>query len=176
MGSLDTKTTTGEAGTHGTTGNTLPASWYREEGMYELEKRAIFSKRWMCVTHALRLKEVGQFVNFDIAGYKFFVIRDRQNEVKAFLNVCRHRAYPIIEKESGEGGKVSILACKYHGTVTTGEVALSHIANCHAQVGLMACPAIWQKRLASRRWETSIKRSIRCTQFIYGWTGWASSG
>jgi phenylpropionate dioxygenase-like ring-hydroxylating dioxygenase large terminal subunit len=31
------------------------------------------------------------------------------------LNICRHRAYPVIEKGSGEGGKVSILACKYHG-------------------------------------------------------------
>ena len=125
MGSIDTNDTTCENGTHATTTNTLPASWYREDGMFELEKRAIFSKRWMCVTHALRVKEVGQFVNFNIAGYKFFVIRDRQNEVKAFLNICRHRAYPVLEKESGEGGKVSILACKYHGRAVTGRDCIS---------------------------------------------------
>jgi phenylpropionate dioxygenase-like ring-hydroxylating dioxygenase large terminal subunit len=113
MGSIDTSCASG--GGDGPTVNTLPASWYREEGLFELEKRAIFSKRWMCVSHALRFKEVGEFVNFEIAGYKFFVIRDRQKELKAFLNICRHRAYPVIEKGSGEGGKVSILACKYHG-------------------------------------------------------------
>ena len=95
--------------------STLPASWYREEGFYELERRAIFSKRWMCVTHSLRFRETGEYVNFEIAGYRFFVIRDRQKELKAFLNICRHRAYPVLEKGSGEGGKVSILSCKYHG-------------------------------------------------------------
>jgi phenylpropionate dioxygenase-like ring-hydroxylating dioxygenase large terminal subunit len=115
MGSIDMNDAASGVATHGQTVNTLPASWYREEGLYELEKRAIFSKRWLCVSHSLRFKEVGQFVNFDIAGYKFFVIRDRQKDLKAFLNVCRHRAYPILEKESGEAGKVSILACKYHG-------------------------------------------------------------
>ncbi|OAG39316.1 hypothetical protein AYO21_06520 [Fonsecaea monophora] len=107
--------TSNGVGTHGPISTTLPASWYREEGMYELEKRAIFSKQWLCVSHSLRFREIGEFVNFEIAGYKFFVIRDRQNELKGFLNICRHRAYPVIEKQSGQGGKVSVLACKYHG-------------------------------------------------------------
>lgn len=32
----------------------LPASWYRSPGMYELERRAIFSKKWILTTHKLR--------------------------------------------------------------------------------------------------------------------------
>lgn len=97
---------------YGPTVSTLPASWYREEGMYELERRAIFSKRWMCVTHEMRFKEVGDYLKFEIAGYSFFVIRDRNKDLKAFLNICRHRAYPVVEKDSG---RASILACRYHG-------------------------------------------------------------
>ncbi|KAI1617058.1 Rieske [2Fe-2S] iron-sulfur domain-containing protein [Exophiala viscosa] len=101
---------------------TLPASWYRENGMYELEKRAIFSKSWLCVSHSMRFRSVGEFVKYEIAGYEFFIIRDRKNRLKAFLNICRHRAYPILDKESG---KASILSCKYHGWSygLSGEVA-----------------------------------------------------
>ncbi|KIX01928.1 uncharacterized protein Z518_07867 [Rhinocladiella mackenziei CBS 650.93] len=99
-------------GSYGAASNTLPASWYRAESMYELEKRAIFSKRWMCVSHEVRFKDIGDFVNFSVAGYAFFVIRDRKQDLKAFLNVCRHRAYPVVERDSGNA---SILACKYHG-------------------------------------------------------------
>jgi phenylpropionate dioxygenase-like ring-hydroxylating dioxygenase large terminal subunit len=105
---MHTSTTMGYTETH----STLPASWYRSEGMYELEKRAIFSKRWLCVSHSMRFKNKGEFVKFEIAGYSFFIIRDRKHELKAFLNICRHRAYPIMEAESG---KASILSCKYHG-------------------------------------------------------------
>lgn len=100
---------------YATTDSLLPASWYSAEPFYELEKRAIFSKEWLMISHELRFKEVGDFVNFEMAGYKFFVIRDRKMELRAFLNVCRHRAYPIVEKESGKAG---ILACKYHGKTT----------------------------------------------------------
>jgi hypothetical protein len=150
--------------THGPTVNTLPASWYREEGFFELEKRAIFSKRWMCVSHSLRFREVGEFVNFEIAGYKFFVIRDRQKELKAFLNVCRHRAYPVIDKGSGEGGKVSILSCKYHGELRPLRIQIYERADFHVRAGLMVCLETLLKRLASRPWTTSIRPSTLYTR------------
>ena len=102
---------------------TLPAAWYRAEGMYELERRAIFSKRWLCVSHSLRFQNAGEFVRYEIAGYGFFIIRDRRNELKAFLNVCRHRAYPIMETDSG---KASILSCKYHGELKAEENGLEY--------------------------------------------------
>ncbi|XWW92648.1 hypothetical protein V2A60_000573 [Cordyceps javanica] len=90
----------------------LPAAWYRSPAMYELERRAIFSKKWLLVTHKLRFPETGSYVKITEAGYTFFLIRDRQGDIRAHHNICRHRAYPMVEKESG---KVSTLACKYHG-------------------------------------------------------------
>lgn len=92
----------------------LPASWYTSRAMYELERRAIFSKKWLLVTHTLRFPEVGSYVKISEAGYTFFLIKDRQGQIRAHHNVCRHRAYPIIEKNSG---KASVLACKYHGKI-----------------------------------------------------------
>ena len=42
----------------------LPASWYRSEEMYELERRAIFSKKWILITHKLRFQKAGDFLEF----------------------------------------------------------------------------------------------------------------
>ncbi|KAJ5612858.1 hypothetical protein N7510_006052 [Penicillium lagena] len=91
----------------------LPASWYTSPEMYELERRAIFSKRWLFMTHSLRIKEPGDWLRYEIAGFDFIITRDRQGNVNAFHNVCRHRAYPVIEKQGS--GNSKILACRYHG-------------------------------------------------------------
>ncbi|CAI6092791.1 hypothetical protein V2G26_012244 [Clonostachys chloroleuca] len=90
----------------------LPASWYHSPAMYELERRAIFSKKWILVSHQLRFKEPGDFVQITEAGFTFFIVKDRKGVIHAHHNVCRHRAYPLVEKESGH---LNVLACKYHG-------------------------------------------------------------
>lgn len=48
-----------------------------------------------------------------MAGFDFIITRDRQDNINAFDNVCRHRAYPVIEKEGS--GNTKILSCRYHG-------------------------------------------------------------
>ena len=90
----------------------IPSNWYRSPAMYELERRAIYSKKWIVVTHQLRFKNPGDFVQFQEAGFNFFIVKDRKGSINAFHNICRHRAYPVVEKDSGS---VGILACKYHG-------------------------------------------------------------
>ncbi|KAF9883294.1 hypothetical protein FE257_003785 [Aspergillus nanangensis] len=90
----------------------LPATWYRSAALYNLERRAIFSKKWLVISHQLRFATSGAYVQFQIAGFNFFVIRDRHDTIRAFHNVCRHRAYPVVEDGAGTA---RILACKYHG-------------------------------------------------------------
>lgn len=90
----------------------LPSIWYRSPELYELERRAIFSRKWILVSHKLRLSKAGDFVRITESGFEFFLIKDREGNINAFHNICRHRAYPIIERESGTS---SILACRYHG-------------------------------------------------------------
>lgn len=91
----------------------LPSSWYTSREMYELERRAIFSRRWIFLTHSSRLKETGDWLRYELAGFDIIVTRDRQGNINAFHNICRHRAYPVIEKEGS--GNSKILSCRYHG-------------------------------------------------------------
>ncbi|KAJ4352433.1 uncharacterized protein N0V89_007781 [Didymosphaeria variabile] len=78
----------------------LPASWYHSGPLYDLERRAIFSKRWLLVTHSLRFDHSGDYVSFREAGFDFFLVKDREV------------AFPVVTEESGSA---SILSCKYHG-------------------------------------------------------------
>lgn len=97
----------------------LPSSWYRSPALYELERRAIFSKSWMFVAHKNRFTKPGDYVRYEIAGLPFFLIVDRQNQIRGFFNVCRHRAYPVIRPEAEDSGTKSIIACYYHGKAHT---------------------------------------------------------
>ncbi|TID12935.1 ISP domain-containing protein [Venturia nashicola] len=90
----------------------LAASWYRSPELNQLERRAIFHRRWILVTHSLRFAKHGDYISFNIAGLSFFLITDREGNLRGFHNLCRHRAYPIVECRSGTA---SILSCKYHG-------------------------------------------------------------
>ncbi|KAJ5682107.1 uncharacterized protein N7477_002047 [Penicillium maclennaniae] len=90
----------------------LPASWYRAPEMYELERRAIFSKKWILITHKLRFAKPGDFLRFEEAGFSFVLCLDRQGNLNGFHNICRHRAFPLISEDQGNA---KILSCKYHG-------------------------------------------------------------
>lgn len=79
----------------------LPAGWYTSQEMYELERRAIFSRKWQLITHKNRLPNAGDWLNFEVAGFNFIIARDRKGSIHAFHNICRHRAYPIVQEEKG---------------------------------------------------------------------------
>ncbi|KAJ5369194.1 uncharacterized protein N7496_008954 [Penicillium cataractarum] len=90
----------------------LPASWYTSPEMFELERRAIFSRKWLLTSHTLRFSKTGDWLRYDIAGFSFILVRDKEGAVNAFHNVCRHRAFPVVTED---GGTSRIFSCKYHG-------------------------------------------------------------
>jgi phenylpropionate dioxygenase-like ring-hydroxylating dioxygenase large terminal subunit len=64
------------------------------------------------VTHASRFQKPGDYRTFEIAGYSFLVILGKDKQLRAFHNVCRHRAYAVTKKECGRS---TVLSCRYHG-------------------------------------------------------------
>ncbi|KIX04917.1 uncharacterized protein Z518_05788 [Rhinocladiella mackenziei CBS 650.93] len=92
-----------------------------DDDVFQLEKRAFFSKvgpfigtfrTWLFVCHRSRFKTPGDYHAFDVAGISFFVVLGKDSGLRAFHNVCRHRAYTVVRKPCGTSTRFS---CKYHG-------------------------------------------------------------
>ena len=91
---------------------TLPSSWYRDPRRYERERQVIFRRNWMLLSWSARMREPGDYVTTNIAGFPVFAIRDENGVVRAFHNVCRHRGAQLLAKEAGQCGK--LVVCPYH--------------------------------------------------------------
>lgn len=91
---------------------TLPASWYVDQAVYCKERKHIFTQAWWPVGSAESLNKPGAYRAENLFGFRLFVIRDEQGELRAFHNVCRHRASTLLEEGQGECRE---LRCPYHG-------------------------------------------------------------
>ncbi|KAJ6002939.1 Aromatic-ring-hydroxylating dioxygenase alpha subunit [Penicillium sp. IBT 35674x] len=90
----------------------VPEGWYQSQEVFELERRALFSKSWLYLAHIAQFSKPGSYQSFDVAGFPVFLIRGKDDKIRAFHNVCRHRAYTITRKETGTS---TVLGCRYHG-------------------------------------------------------------
>ncbi len=95
-----------------TSAQTLHAALYRDPAVYENERRRIFARSWQLIGHEAQLAEPGQWIAQTIAGFPIIVVRG-EDRIRAFHNVCRHRAGPLAP--DGEGSCERNLVCRYHG-------------------------------------------------------------
>lgn len=90
----------------------LHSSVYYSPEIYSLERRAIFSRQWILISHKARHRDIGDYVQYEMAGFNFVVVKNKDQKIVAFHNICRHRAFSIVQAASG---KARIFSCKYHG-------------------------------------------------------------
>lgn len=89
------------------------APWtYTDPELFEIEYQALFLSRWQFVGHVNDVTEVGDFITADIGRDNVVIIRGNDSQLRAFLNVCRHRASRIFE---GSGTCRGVIRCPYHG-------------------------------------------------------------
>jgi hypothetical protein len=51
--------------------------------------------------HTTRFNKAGDYFKLELGGFPFMLIKGSDGNIQAFHNVCRHRAYPIVRKDSG---------------------------------------------------------------------------
>lgn len=90
----------------------LPARYYTDPRMPALDAAAVFARSWQFVGHESQLAGVGDHLVTMIAGLPLLIVRSDELTIRAFHNVCRHRAGPIASC-AGKGAKS--LRCRYHG-------------------------------------------------------------
>jgi phenylpropionate dioxygenase-like ring-hydroxylating dioxygenase large terminal subunit/AcrR family transcriptional regulator len=92
---------------------TLPAWIYHSEEFHELEREQLFLSSWQIVGHQSELPETGDYRTFEFFGRRGFVVRGKDGVIRAFHNVCAHRAHAVVSGERGRCAKH--LTCMYHG-------------------------------------------------------------
>jgi choline monooxygenase len=92
--------------------STIPASWYVDERVAALERENVFGHTWQVVACLAQLRQPGQFVTRQLTGEPLVIVRDTENQLRAFYNVCRHHAAAVVTEPCGQA---TILRCPYHG-------------------------------------------------------------
>jgi choline monooxygenase len=92
--------------------STIPAPWYRDPRIAELERSSVFRAIWQVVGRADQVREKGQFFTADVAGEPIVVVRGDDGQLRAFYNVCRHHAAAVVPEAAGCAKQ---FRCPYHG-------------------------------------------------------------
>ena len=80
--------------------------------IFEREQRAIFDRCWIYVGHASELRQPGDYKTRSVAGRPVIFCRDRDGQVRALINSCRHRGAIVCREREGNARN---FFCMYHG-------------------------------------------------------------
>jgi choline monooxygenase len=91
---------------------TIPAPWYTDARVAQLELQNVFSRTWQSVGRAAQVEKPGQYVTATVAGEPIVAVRGSDNKLRAFYNVCRHHAMTVMNEPCGHAQH---MRCPYHG-------------------------------------------------------------
>ena len=89
----------------------LPADAYTTGRYLDLERRTLFSDRWICIGLVDDVPRPGDATPLDVAGRSVILTRDAQGTVHVFHNFCRHRGMKIL---AGAVRGRTRFTCPYH--------------------------------------------------------------
>ena len=89
----------------------LPNECYTNQDYLSVERKKIFEDKWVVVGVGSSIPNIGDAKPFDLLGIPLILLRDKQNQIKVFHNVCSHRGYKILQEKC----KIkNVIRCPYH--------------------------------------------------------------
>ena len=113
----------------------LPANFYHREDIFKQEQEQIFKKNWVYAGKRTELKKEGDFYTVDVVGVPVIVWLTKSG-LKAFVNVCPHRAAQIKLEVHGNA---QALSCHYHGWTWDSDGNLKRAPGERRETGLDTC-------------------------------------
>ena len=101
----------------------LPARWYRDPEIFRTERERIFCREWIAVCREEEIPHAGDYLVLEVLGESILLVRNREGQLHAFYNVCRHRGSRLCRtpaetaqmKVSLPGGiAAGRIVCPYH--------------------------------------------------------------
>ncbi len=88
----------------------LHADAYTQQKWFEADQAVVIAKSWQWLCHGESLKEAGAYVTETIAGMPIAAVRGKDGQLRAFYNVCKHRAHELLQGT----GQTNNVVCPYH--------------------------------------------------------------
>jgi glycine betaine catabolism A len=104
-------------------GYSLEAPFYTSPAVFDLDIEAVWSRTWLFVANEAEVAEPGDYVTVQVGSYSVMVLRDDDEVVRAFHNVCRHRGARILNDRAGSVGNI---VCGYHQWTYSTDGTLMH--------------------------------------------------
>jgi phenylpropionate dioxygenase-like ring-hydroxylating dioxygenase large terminal subunit len=92
-------------------GYSLERPFYTHPDIFQLELEKIWMRYWIYVGHASQLPDAGSYFTYQIGTEPVLLVRGEDGQVRAFMNVCRHRGSLVCNEPQGRAKK---LVCPYH--------------------------------------------------------------
>ena len=92
----------------------LDQAFYTDPDIYALDIERIFLKVWLYAGHVSEIPKVGDWFLYELENESVIIVRSDEEQVRALVNVCRHRGSRVCAEASGRSKR---LACRYHGWV-----------------------------------------------------------
>ena len=89
----------------------LPNECYLNNDYLEFEKEKIFKNNWTMIGVASSVPNTGDAKPFNLLGIPILIVRNKENEVKVFHNVCSHRGFKLVDQECK---LKNVIRCPYH--------------------------------------------------------------
>ena len=89
----------------------LPNECYVNEEYAKIERKKLFENKWVVIGVASSLTNIGDAKTFDLLGIPLIILKDKNNKIRVFHNVCSHRGYKLLQKSC----KIkNVIRCPYH--------------------------------------------------------------
>lgn len=93
-------------------GSGISKEIYFSSAFADIEEERLWPRTWLMAGRVEDVAAVGDFITFEIARESILVLRESPTSLKAFHNVCQHRARKLKE---GCGNTGRGIICPFHG-------------------------------------------------------------
>jgi Rieske 2Fe-2S family protein len=108
----------------------IDSYFYRSHLVYERELRELVFRSWIYAGHVSELANPGDYLLLDVGEDSLIIVRDESGEVRALMNVCRHRGARVCEEVAGNR---KTFVCPYHGWVYNTDGSLKAAREMHVR-------------------------------------------
>lgn len=89
----------------------LAQTFYRDPEIFRRDLDRMLLRHWLCAGHVSSVPNPGDFFLLEIADEFAIIVRGADGELRALVNVCRHRGSRVCREQSGNA---QVFVCPYH--------------------------------------------------------------